>query len=82
MSTRSLRRLALFAAAALAFDQIVQFTLIRDGYLFGRRIAPYDPPIFAPSQVAALARIRAHVTVFVHLVISSVEGFVQGHFSS
>jgi hypothetical protein len=61
MSARLVRRLVLVAAVLLALDQLVQFTLIRGGYLFGRRVAPYDPPIFAPSQLETLVRIRAHV---------------------
>jgi hypothetical protein len=61
MNSKLALRVAICLAAALAFDQLLQFTLLRDGYLFGRRIAPYDPPLFAPSQQETLARIRANV---------------------
>jgi hypothetical protein len=33
---------------------------LEDGYLRGSRIAPFDPPIFYPSQEASLAEIAAH----------------------
>lgn len=50
---------ALVAYAAV--DQIVQRTALRDGYLFGRRVAPFDPPIFTPQQAQVLERMRDHV---------------------
>ena len=56
-----LRLLALLLASALAADQLVQWTLLRDGRLFGKRIAPYDPPLFTPEQVAGRERIREAV---------------------
>jgi hypothetical protein len=55
---RTLRVLALVVLAALAADQLVQWTLLRDGRFLGRRIAPYDPPLFTPEQDAARERIR------------------------
>ncbi len=45
----------------VALDQFVQYALIRDGHLFGRSIAPYDPPIWSPMQEQSLAHIRSHV---------------------
>lgn len=61
MMKRVALRLALCVAILLALDQLLNFTLLGQGDLFGRRIAPYDPPLFAPSQRETLARIRAHV---------------------
>jgi hypothetical protein len=61
MIAKILYRLALCAFVALLLDQVLQYSLLRGGFLLGRRIAPYDPPLFAPSQEEALARIRAHV---------------------
>jgi len=53
------RRLALAALAALLADQAVQWTVLRDGWLAGRRIAPFDPPLFHAAQHAARERLAA-----------------------
>lgn len=45
--------------AALLLDQAVQWTLLRDGWLFGGRVAPFDPPLFNECQVAARERLAA-----------------------
>ncbi len=45
----------------VVLDQVVQFAFLHDGYLRGTRIAPFDPPIFAPIQSESLARIRSHL---------------------
>jgi hypothetical protein len=60
-SRRWLRRLALVLLATIAADQLVQWTLLRDGRVFGRRVAPYDPPLFTPDQEAVRERFRAAV---------------------
>jgi len=56
---RLARGLVLALASALVADQLVQWTVLRDGSLLGRRIAPYDPPLFTPEQGAKLEQIRA-----------------------
>lgn len=43
----------------LLADQAVQWTVLRDGYLRGRRIAPFDPPLFNATQEAVLERLRS-----------------------
>ncbi len=58
---RLVRALLVCAASALIADQLVQWTLLRDGWFAGRRIAPFDPPLFTPEQQAALERVRAAV---------------------
>jgi hypothetical protein len=54
-------RFLLCFGTIVALDQFAQFALLRDGYLRGHRIAPFDPPIFAPIQSQSLARIREHL---------------------
>src|SRR5262245_59448132 len=54
-------RLLLGLGAVVALDQFVQLALLDDGYVRSRRIAPFDPPIFAPIQTESLARIRSHL---------------------
>ncbi len=50
------------AALALGLvDQVLLRTVLADGELLGRKVAPFDPPLFSPSQVESLARIRRHV---------------------
>lgn len=58
---RLLRGLLLALAAACAADQLVQWTLLRDGRFLGRRIAPYAPPLFDDAQRAKLEEIRARL---------------------
>lgn len=53
------RRLALAALAVLLADQAVQWTVLRDGWLLGRRIAPFDPPLFNAAQREARERLVA-----------------------
>ncbi|MCP3917208.1 MAG: hypothetical protein GY711_16795 [bacterium] len=55
------RRLAFVLLAALAADQILLYTVLRDDRLAGLAIAPFDPPVFAQNQarrIAELERIR------------------------
>ncbi len=56
---RLLRAALLLFGSALAADQLVQWTLLCDGFLAGRRIAPFDPPLFDAQQEAKLAQLRA-----------------------
>lgn len=51
------RGLAGLVLALLAGDQVVQHALIREGSFSGRRVAPFDPPLFCAEQVASLARV-------------------------
>jgi hypothetical protein len=51
------RRLLLAALALLLADQVVQWTVLRDGWLRGRRIAPFDPPLFNAAQREAHERL-------------------------
>jgi len=53
------RLLLLGLLAALLVDQAVQWTVLRDGWLFGDRIAPFDPPLFNEAQVEARERLAA-----------------------
>lgn len=55
-------RAALLVATLAIADQLVQHVALRDGTFLGRRIAPFDPPIFCAEQQAALERLRAHAT--------------------
>jgi len=60
VSARRWRRRALLLLALLLLaDQSVQWLLLRDGWLGGRRIAPFDPPLFNAQQGEALARLAA-----------------------
>jgi hypothetical protein len=60
-SRRSLRLALLLLAAVLLADQAVQWTVLRDGWFLGRRIAPFDPPLFNERQEAARERLAALV---------------------
>ena len=54
-------RSALVALVVLAvLDQVVHYSVLSDGRLRGRRIAPYDPPIFCEAQQQAFERYREH----------------------
>jgi hypothetical protein len=56
---RRRRALVLLAlgAAAVAADQAVLRTALADGVLFGRFVAPFDPPVFTAAQRAHVARL-------------------------
>ena len=41
-------------------DQVVHYSVLSDGWLFGRRIAPYDPPLFCEAQLQAEAEFQRH----------------------
>lgn len=42
----------------LALDQLLARTALRDGMFLGVPIAPFDPPLFSPSQFRAFERIQ------------------------
>ncbi len=54
-------RTLLALGTIVVLDQVAQYTLLRGGTFLGRRIAPYDPPIFAPIQSESYARIQSHL---------------------
>ncbi len=51
---RLLPKLAIAAVALLVCDQIVNYAVLGEGWLGGRRIAPFDPPIFTKGQLAKI----------------------------
>lgn len=53
------KRVLVLALALLVLDQIVQYTVLRDGFFLGRRVAPFDPPVFNARQREHLARVDA-----------------------
>lgn len=61
MIPRVLRRVLLLLVLGLALDQGLQHTVLADGELAGRRIAPFDPPLFSSAQRDLLARLRGAV---------------------
>lgn len=58
MLRRALRRLALVVGVVVLTDQVLQYTIFRDGVVRGLRVAPFDPPLFGPSQRSRLERMR------------------------
>ncbi len=62
-SRRVLVRLGLAALLVALADQAVLFTALADGELFGRRIAPFDPPLFHPEQERLLERLERGVAL-------------------
>lgn len=56
---RPLYVLAGLAALLLAADQLVLRAFLGDGEFLGRRIAPFDPPLFSVEQRQAFERLRA-----------------------
>ena len=55
---RVLRGLLVSVGVALLVDQVVNWTVLADGWLLGRRIAPFDPPIFTREQEESLERLK------------------------
>lgn len=51
--------LALLVAVGL--DQVLTRAALADGMFLGVPVAPFDPPLFSPSQVRAFERIRAQL---------------------
>lgn len=56
--TRRFRAIGIGVLALLLLDQTVNLTLLADGRILGRRIAPFDPPLFHADQDASLERLR------------------------
>jgi len=56
---RVLRALAIAGAVALGLDQLAQHTVLADGVLFGRFLAPFDPPVFTARQLGYVDELRA-----------------------
>lgn len=60
-----LGRIALRVAALLLVlgltDGLLARALLDDGRFFGRAVAPFDPPLFSPSQREALERLEAEL---------------------
>ncbi|MBI5849908.1 MAG: hypothetical protein HZB39_02545 [Planctomycetes bacterium] len=54
---RPWRALALGVVLAVAFDQLLLRLVLDDGWFLGRRIAPFDPPLFSAVQFEAMARL-------------------------
>jgi hypothetical protein len=54
-------RLALAALGLLLLDWVSNRVFLSDGKLFGRPVAPFDPPIFSNSQRQALARLEEKI---------------------
>ena len=55
------RKLFVVVLALLVADQIVQYTLLRDGLFFGRWVVPFDPPLFTSWQKKRVADLAAIV---------------------
>ncbi len=52
------KRTAIVVLVLLALDQALLHAALADGWLQGRRVAPFDPPVFNTGQEARLERIR------------------------
>lgn len=52
-------RLAIVVASLLVADVLAGWLVLGDGWLAGRRIAPFDPPLFMPAQFDTLDRLAA-----------------------
>lgn len=42
-------------------DQVAHYSVLRDGWFLGRRIAPFDPPLFCALQIESQKRYLEHV---------------------
>lgn len=58
---RPWRALAVGVVLVAAFDQLLLRLVLEDGWFLGRRIAPFDPPLFSAVQFEALARLALDV---------------------
>jgi hypothetical protein len=54
-------RLGLSLLVLLIVDQVTLYTVLNDDVFLGRQVAPFDPPLFADYQRAAVARIESHL---------------------
>ena len=59
MPRRRLLALGISLALLIVIDQAVLHLALDDGYLLGRRLAPYDPPLFNSSHERAFARLES-----------------------
>lgn len=50
--------LVALAVGTVALDQWLHRVVLADGFLNGRAVAPFDPPLFVPSQRAAVELLR------------------------
>ena len=55
-----LRNALLALLVLVVVDQVVHYTVLSDGWLLGRRIAPFDPPLFCEAQYQARERFERH----------------------
>jgi len=60
-SSKLPRVVLVLAGILLVGDQVVNRTALADGVLFGRRIAPFDPPLFWRDHERALGLVERHL---------------------
>lgn len=53
--------LAIMLVVTLAIDQGIQYIALSDGFFAGRRVAPYDPPLFFDQQQVWYDRLVSHM---------------------
>jgi hypothetical protein len=56
---KALRYVFYLALFVVFVDQVVNFVALRGGFFQGRRVAPFDPPIFNDQQLTSLLQIDA-----------------------
>jgi len=59
MPSKRLVRALVVGALLLLADQVAQYTVLADGRLFGRRVIPYDPPLFTDWQWESAREVAA-----------------------
>jgi len=59
-AARTSRRLFVALLALLVADQVADRLLLSDGSFLGRRVAPFDPPLFCAPQREVLEGLAAH----------------------
>ena len=57
-----LPRIGLSLLVLVLADQLALYVLLQDDVLFGRPVAPFDPPLFSPSQHESFGRIQSHLS--------------------
>lgn len=57
-----IRRLLIAFTVLLVVDQVVHYSVLSDGWLMGRRIAPFDPPLFCEAHLKAQEQYQLHAT--------------------
>ena len=53
------RRCLVLVLVLLGADQALEWSVLRDGRVFGRRVIPFDPPLFTAWQARCLADVTA-----------------------